>query len=213
MIIPECEVKESDDIIELKEHLHAECTYRMSDETMDMFVGLMSELPLKNKDALVPYGKFDQNIYIVKSGILRYAYFDGLKEVTFGFALPGTLIISYYSFYKREPSFFQIESCGTSVVMKVTKTDFDRLTEQSGDFAKWMLRLSAAQLWHYEKKLAVVNGSAKERFISLMQKRPEIFETVQLSVIASYIGITPTYLSKMKRQFKANSPKLHNGSK
>lgn len=190
------------DLSELKALLHEECTFRMSDGTMDRFVGLMFETEVRNREALIPYGKFDNNIYVVKEGIFRYAYFDGLKEVTFGFALPGTLMISYYSFYRREPSFFQIEACGNSVAMKITKADFDRLTDESNDFAKWMLRLQSAQLWHYEKKLAVVNGEAKERFISLLQKRPEVIENVPMKIIASYIGITPPSLSRLKREFK-----------
>lgn len=190
------------DLNELKRLIHEECTYRMSDQTMETFVGLMSEAEIKNKGVLVPYGKLDNNVYVVKSGICRYVYFDGMKEVTFGFALPGTLMISYYSFYRREPSFFQIEACCDSVVMKITKTDFETLIDRSNDFAKWILRLQVAQLWHYEKKLSVVNGEAKERFISLLQKRPEVIENVSSKIIASYIGITPPSLSRLKRAFK-----------
>jgi CRP-like cAMP-binding protein len=185
---------------ELRELLHAECTYRMKEETMDEFTGLMTEIELKDKEILVPYGKFDNNIYIVREGILRYVYFDGDKEVTFGFALPGTLMISYYSFYKRESSFFQIEACCHSSVMKVAKADFDELTERSNDFALWMLRLSAAQLWHYEQKLAVLNGEAGERLESLFKNRPEIIENVSSRILASYIGIIPSSLSRLKRQ-------------
>jgi CRP-like cAMP-binding protein len=190
---------------EFRKLLHAECTYRMKEETMDEFIGLMSEMELKNKEVLVPYGKLDNNVYIVRSGILRYAYFDGAKEVTFGFALPGTVMISYYAFYKHEPSFFQIEACCPSSVMKISKAAFDSLTERSNDFALWMLRLSASQLWLYEKKLAVVNGEAKDRFESLLRLRPEIIDTVSSRILASYIGIIPSSLSRLKRQFKKKS--------
>jgi CRP-like cAMP-binding protein len=188
------------DLNELKELLNGECTYRMKDETMDRFVELMSGMELKDKEVLVPYGRFDSNIYIVREGIFRYVYFDGTKEVTFGFALPGTLMISYYSFYKHESSFFQIEACCRSSVMKISKADFDELTERSNDFARWMLRLSAAQLWHYEQKLAVVNGGAGERLEALFKKRPEIIENVSSRILATYIGIIPSSLSRLKRQ-------------
>ncbi len=45
-------------------------------------------------------------------------------------------------------------------------------------------------------------GDAKERFLSLVQNRPEIMENVPMKYIASYIGVTPQYLCKMKRQFR-----------
>ncbi len=187
---------------DLRELLYEECDYRPSNETMERFLGLMTEVHLKDQESLIPYGKLDPNVYVVKSGIMRHAYFDGLKEKTFAFSAPGTMVLSWYSFYKRMPSFLQIESCGESTVMKVSKSDFDAFTEQSNDFAKWMLRLFIAQHWCLEMKLDVVNGSAKERFESLIRNRPEILEKVQLRFIASYMGVTPSYLSRLKRNIR-----------
>jgi CRP-like cAMP-binding protein len=172
----------------------------MKDETMGRFLGLMTELPeLKPGEALIPYGKFDDNIYVVRSGIMRYVYFDGLKETTFGFALPGTVMISYFSYCKREPSFFQVEACCDSVVIKVEKGKFLELVGQSADFAQWVIWMQTKQLLGYEKKLAVVNGDARKRFESLVRNRPEIMEKVPMKVIASYIGITPQYFSNLKK--------------
>ncbi len=193
---------------DLKKHLLGECTYRIADETLDKFVGLMTESrELKTGEALIPYGKFDNNVYVLRSGIIRSVYFDGLKETTHAFAMPGTVVISYYSFYMREPSFSQMEACCDSVVMKITKDKFEELIRQSHDFAQWMMWMSMSQLWFYEKKRTVLNGDAKERFESLVRNRPEIIEKVQAKIIASYIGITPQYLSTLKRQFMLKSRK------
>lgn len=185
---------------DLKKLLDLECDYRMEDKTMDEFVSLMSEVRLKNGEALISYGQFDDNVYIVKQGLMRSVYFDGLKEITFGFCAPGTLFIQYHSYYNRMPSFFQYESCGNSTIMKVLKSDFDALLESSHDFLKWMYRMQAAQSWFYEMKLSVINGTAEERFDSLVRNRPEIIEKVSSKVIASYLGITPSSLSRLKRK-------------
>jgi CRP-like cAMP-binding protein len=190
----------------LKKQLNDECSYRMKDETMERFLGLMTERQeLKGGETLIPYGKFDDNVYVLKSGIVRFVYFDGAKETTFGFSSPGTVMISYYPFYRREPSFFQLEACCESVVMKIPKAKFTKLIEESNDFAQWVLWLWAAQSCLNEKKLAVVNGDAKERFESLVKNRPEIIEKVPKKIIASYIGITPEYLSRLKKRFMPDS--------
>jgi CRP-like cAMP-binding protein len=193
----------------LKQQLFEECSYRMEEETMDRFLGLMTEsVELKEGEALIPYGKYDNNIYVLKSGIIRSVYFDGVQERTFAFALPGTVMISYYAFYKRESSYFQLEACcDATVAMKITREAFLNLIKESNDFAQWMLWMSIGQLWFYEMKLSVVNGDAKERFESLMKNRPEVIEKVASKIIASYIGITPQYLSKLKRQFLTRSRK------
>ncbi|MDR2891194.1 MAG: Crp/Fnr family transcriptional regulator [Alistipes sp.] len=187
---------------DLKKLLHKECLYRMNDRTMDAFLAPMTEIELKNNEHLIRYGKFDDNVYVVREGILRFAYFDGLKEMTFGFSTPGTVIIQYHSFYRREPSFFQIESCGKSTIMKMSRADYDKLSASSEDFKNWILCLQSAQLWLYERKLAVMNGTARERFDALVRHRPEILEKVSMKVIASYIGITPSSLSRLKRETK-----------
>ncbi len=48
----------------LRKLLNAECDYRMADETMDTFLGLMTEVPLKNKEPIIPYGRLDNSIYV-----------------------------------------------------------------------------------------------------------------------------------------------------
>ncbi len=192
---------EQPDMETLRNQLNAECAYRMKDETMDMFLGLMTELKLKRHEALIPYGKVDDNVYVVRKGIIRTVYFEGLKEVTFAFALPGTLKISYYSFCKGTPSFSKYVACCDSVVMKVTKAQFIGLMQQSPDFARWVSHMSLEQLFFHEMKREVVNGDARERFEALIENRPEIIENVSARIIASYIGVTPQYLSKLQREY------------
>lgn len=180
--------------------LDEECDYRMKDETMDAFMGLMSEVKLKNKEPLIPYGCFDDSVYIVKEGLIRSAYIDGIVEKTWGFCAPGTLFISYHSFYNRKPSFFQYESCGSSVVAKVAKSDFDALLQSSPEFLFWIHRMQSAQLYFYEMKLSVLNGTAEERLEALVKSRPEILRKVSSKVVASYIGVTPSSLCRLKKK-------------
>jgi CRP-like cAMP-binding protein len=196
----------------LKKQLNEVCDYRMEEETMDRFLGLATEFRLKNKELLIPYGKLDDNVYILKEGIVRFAYFDGLSEKTFSFSTPGNLIISYHSFYKHIPTSFQYESCGESVILRVPKAKFDELLRQSRDFTDWILRMSMEQLWCREMKATVINGSATERFEALLKNRPEILKRVSNKIIASYIGIEPPSLSRLKRRLMLKSKNSGEGS-
>jgi CRP-like cAMP-binding protein len=182
----------------LKKLLYDEGRYKMPDEVLDRFVGMMTEVRLKNRQALMPYGKFDSNVYVLKSGIIRYCYFDGEKEKTYGFTTPGTVMISYHSNIMNQPSFFQVESCGESVVMKVSREQVDELVAESHEFARWMLSIQSMQLYFFEFKHAAINGLAKERYLSLIKNRPEVATRVPLKTIASYLGVSPNYLSRVK---------------
>jgi CRP-like cAMP-binding protein len=191
----------------LKKLLFAECEYRMKEEAMDMFLDSMTELKLKAYEPLIDYGALDSNIYVVRNGIVRSAYFNGFREMTYAFGMAGTMLSSYFPFYRCEPSFFKYEACCDSAVMKITKTKFLELTRQSHDFAQWVMWMAWGQLWLYEKKLQIVNGDAKERFESLVKNRPEIMENVPMKYIAAYIGVTPQYLSNLKQEIMNESKK------
>lgn len=99
----------------VKELLLKECDYPLSGEIMDRFLESAEELHLKRNGILIMSGKVDANIYVVKEGILRYSYMNGLREVTYAFSLPGTMIISMFSYYFHLPTFYQIEACCESI--------------------------------------------------------------------------------------------------
>jgi CRP-like cAMP-binding protein len=188
-----------DDI--LKRLLCKECSYRLPDELLDEFLSKAVEVKLRRGEVLVPYDKMDDNVYVVKNGIIRYCYFDCNREKTFSFATPGNVLINYHCYYMHQPSFFQLETCCTSVVMKISKRGLVQFIDRSHEFAKGIMTLSLEQLYANDKKLSLINGRANERFMALIQNRPEIMSRVPLNIIASYLGITPQYLSQLRKQF------------
>ena len=98
------------DTTDFKRILKAEGTFCPSDELIDRILDAAEPVNLRPKETLVGYGETNKDIYIVKDGILQLLYFDGEKEVTFGFAFPGTVLLSPHAFYMNEPAVMQIES-------------------------------------------------------------------------------------------------------
>lgn len=115
------------------------------------------------------------------------------------------MIISYHSYYENKPSFFQIEACGDATVLKIPKKDVEGLIEQSHEFARWMLTMHMGQLYTYEKRHKLINGTAKERLEAIIMSYSVIIKNVQLQTIASYLGITPSYLSRLIKQYKSEN--------
>ncbi len=186
---------------ELKELLYDQTGGKvmMSDELFDRFIGVMTEIHLKNREVLIPCGKRDTNLYVQRNGILRAWYFDGEAEKTYGFTNPGTVTLAYHSHFMNKPSAFQFESCGETDVLKMSKKDMNDLLDSSNEFTRWLLAIHEAQCYFNEFKHVAINGTAKERYLSLIEKRPEIMERVPLKTIASYLGVTPVHLSRLKK--------------
>jgi CRP-like cAMP-binding protein len=97
------------------------------------------------------------------------------------------------------PSLFQLESCGESVALKMSKAQLSELIADSPEFARWLLTIQSAQLFINEFRNTLISGTAKERYLSMIERRPEIVARVPHKVIASYLGIAPTYLSYLKK--------------
>lgn len=184
----------------LKRLLKEECHYQLSEDIMDSFLSQFTEYELKSKSPLIPCGEVNSNVYIIKEGIMRVSHMDGTKEVTLGFALPGTMLISWFSFYNSKPSYYQIDACCDSVILQLPKQIFDRFVKESHEFAQWALSMAQCQLYYDELKQSVINGNAKERYLSLLNNRPEILQNVSLRVVASYLGVTQQYLSYIRKQ-------------
>jgi hypothetical protein len=172
----------------------------MSDELFKRFMGAMTEIHLKDREILIPYGKHDTNLYVQRNGVLRACYFDGEKEKTYGFSGQGSIPLSYHAYYAGQGSVFQIESCGETDVLRMPQKDMDKLLDDSHEFARWMGAVHATQCYYNEYKYVYITGSVKERYLSLIKKRPEILARVPLKIIASYLGVEPNYLSYLKNQ-------------
>ena len=78
----------------LKELLANECSFRPSGKLLDELLAPAESIELKKNEVLIMSGRLDPNVYIVKSGVMRYSYMNGIREVTFAFALPGSVMIA-----------------------------------------------------------------------------------------------------------------------
>lgn len=115
----------------LKELIKNESNHGLPDGLFARLLDNMQEIRLKANDVLTKYGKTDDNLYLISSGIIRCHYFDGENEKIYGFAAPGSIITSYHSFYAGLPSIWQTESCGNSVVLKTGKDKVEKMIHES----------------------------------------------------------------------------------
>lgn len=133
-------------------------------------------------------------------GILRCFYWDGDREKTAFFSTLPTLFMSYHSYFRDEPSFYTFQACTRARILHIKREDFDGLLTDSHDFAMWNLRLCQTQQYYLELKQKHNTGEAIDKYKSLVRELPNIMQEVPLQTVASYLGITPQYLSKLRKQ-------------
>lgn len=197
---------------ELKTLLKQECDLQIGDNVIDMFLSRAERVYVPSARCIVQSGSFSPYMWVVKSGIIRVVDMNGDKERTIAFGLPGTVFSLKHSFVKGLPSYYELWTCCESELLIISRKDFDELLRISHEFSIWMLHMSMEEMFYQEKKnSSVSNGHAKERFEALYRHRPEIIEKVQQKDIASYLGISPEYLCRLKQKIKKKTITLDIG--
>lgn len=159
-------------------------------------------LELPGRHVLTETGQKAPDVYVIKSGILRFSDMNGDKERTFAFALPGSILMNKHSFVMGLPSYYQVEACCPSLVLRIREQDFWEVVQADLDLAVYMLHYAYGELFYQEYKNSNThNGRASERFEAMLSDRPSIIEKVPQRHIASYLGITPEYYSQLKKRF------------
>ena len=145
-------------------------------------------------------GDFNPHFYILLSGVMRKWHWDGKTEHTTSFAVEGTQTINYHSYYAGLPSIDTIEACCNCKLMMVRREDYDELLHTSPEFALFCFQMAICDLYFHDKRRELFIGNAMERYVALLKNRKEIVQEVPQHILASYLGITPQYLSNLRKE-------------
>ncbi|MCC8119610.1 MAG: cyclic nucleotide-binding domain-containing protein [Bacteroidales bacterium] len=199
-----------EDIEALREAIKTNTYFLPSDDLMEEILMHSSEGSARKNTAIVDTGDVDSNLYIICSGTARVAYFDGTKEVTFGFGQKGALYLSVSSFMTGTPAHFMLVACTKCTYLKMSRHNFEVLLANNHEFSRLIVMACLHQLYCIEVKQQVYAGSPKkgvsmitnksdiEKWREFQIKRPDIVGVVSSKVIASCLGIIPSHLSNLR---------------
>jgi CRP-like cAMP-binding protein len=164
---------------------------------IEFFVSLLKlENPAK-KELILKEGQICKNIHFVHSGTLRAYYADKEgRESTIMFAIEDWWITDMYCFINRQPAMLTIEAVEDSVIIRLKKDDLDILYKEVPKFERFF-RIIMQNAYIREQLRMIQNLSlpAKDRYELFLAKYPQIARKVTQKQIASYLGITPEFLS------------------
>ncbi len=154
-------------------------------------------------DTVLKQGKPCNDYYFLQEGFARaYTHDVEGNDVTTAFYMPNQVMCEIFSFFKRQPSGENIQALTDCYTWGLT---FDGLQEVFHamplfrEFGRTILINSYGQL--KQRMLAMHQQTAEERYVQLLQTHPSIFQHAPLKNIASYLGITDTSLSRIRKEF------------
>jgi CRP-like cAMP-binding protein len=161
------------------------------------------------KTILLREGEIPKKIFIVKEGCLRIWFDHDGKEITFQFFFENEPIASIDSFMAGKPSPFTIETIEPCILHVIQKKDFDNILKKTPALKDFLLEMAIQRMGNYaEHFLSIIKDKPPQRYLKLLKERPHILRRVPQHYIASYLGITPVSLSRIRN--KIRPPFLNN---
>jgi CRP-like cAMP-binding protein len=155
------------------------------------------------KDAfLLREGQLSDTYLFLEQGWMRgFALAPNGDEVTTGIFRPGQVAFEASSFFQRQPSMENIQALTPCEGWGISFAELNHLFHtlpEFREFGRSRLVMGFASL--KARMLSMVTQTAEQRYLSLLQHHPEIFQHVPLKQIASYLGVTDSSLSRIRRE-------------
>ena len=174
---------------------------KASFDLRELFISNGEPKDLPKKHTLLQQGEISKHAYFVESGCLRLWYNNDGNDVSVKFFLPGDIVASLESFYLEQPSRFGIEAIIPSVVRIATKQTFLTQFDQSPQFKDYMFSVSVYCMSDYQDLfLSRIMNNPESRYRQLTEQNPRLLEVVPQHYLASYLGVTPISLSRIRKK-------------
>ena len=174
----------------------------LTDDEKGYFISFLTQTEVSKKKNILTEGQICKTINFVHSGMLRAFYVDkDGKESTIMFAVADWWITDMYCFINQLPAMLNIETINTSIILQLQKSDLEKLYSKIPKFEKFFRILM--QNAYIREQLRIIESlslSAEQRFDNFVTKYPLIASNVTQKQIASYLGITPEFLSAIRNK-------------
>ena len=139
--------------------------------------------------------------FVVEGCFKLYKIDDDGKEHNLQFAIENGWIADLGSFYKDTPSELYIEALENSVVLQLAKADMLHLFTHYPKFDRnFRVLVENAFIQMQKRVLQNISSTAEERYLDFLENHPQLFNRISNVQIASYIGVTPEFLSKIRKE-------------
>lgn len=173
----------------------------LNDVDWNFFSSKLKEVKLKKNTVLLKVGKTENYISFISKGIVRLYVPRETSDLTFGFSFENEFVTAYDSLLTQTPSEYQMETLTETILWQISKSDLQEVYKKTKN-GNIIGRKMAENLFLIKSKreLSLLSKNAEERYLALFTNRPNLLKQIPLKYIASYIGVTPQALSRIRKR-------------
>lgn len=157
---------------------------------------------VKKEEFLLRENEHCKHTFFVENGLLRqYSIDEKGKEHTISFAPKTWLVTDRESAYFDQPTAYYIQALEDSEVVMIDENFMLLLSEKIPSFTDFNNKLLHNHIRHLQKRInMLLSATAEERYLDFIDMYPDILLRVPQTMVASYLGITPESLSRVRKE-------------
>jgi len=177
----------------------------LSEEEQSIVQEVFKERKVKRRQFILNEGDVcTQNTFVVEGCFRMYIIDEKGKEHNLQFAVENWWIGDIGSFHSEEPSKLYIEALENSVILQCKKEEQLKLFVEHPKFNRIFRVLAENAMVSLQTRiLQNISSTAEERYLDFMMRYPHFFNRISNVQIASYIGVTPEFLSKIRKEINS----------
>lgn len=173
----------------------------LSKQAEGAILSISKLIEVKKNNDLQPIGHTCKTIYFLKRGVARIYYFKEHIDITESFSFENSIVVRYESLFTGKPSKKAIQVLEDSEVIAINANELFKLYDQFPDIERLFRKIFENALVDTVNRVESIQfHSAEERYNALIKEAPDVLKRVPLKFIASYLGITPVSLSRIRGQ-------------
>lgn len=151
-------------------------------------------------------GTNNEYLFLTKGVIRAFTHNREGDEVTTGLYGPNSMVIEVASFFTRTPSLETLQTLTDCEGYSISFEQVNRLFHTIPDFREFGRAMLVKEFAAFKQRtLSMITQTAEERYVALMTGSPELIQHVPVKHIASYLGVTDTSLSRIRRELTKKS--------
>jgi len=182
----------------MKEYLKS--FHLLTEDEINTFISMAETCDLERGEYFIRDGNICNVVAFVESGILRSFYTtpEG-EEMTYCISFQNSFMTAYSSFITGLPTMENVQAITPVRLLLLQKKDLDQISGSSTNWLKFAKLMAENEYLELEKRVfSYQRESARERYKNLLLTRPEYIGQIPLKYLASYLGITPRHLSRLR---------------
>ncbi|SEC94976.1 cAMP-binding domain of CRP or a regulatory subunit of cAMP-dependent protein kinases [Tenacibaculum sp. MAR_2009_124] len=172
----------------------------LNEEDIQLLLSICETRILEKEDLFIQEGEFCNEIAFVTSGYFHSYYTSKIQEeITYCIVFPNDFVSAYSSFISSQKSPISIKALSRVEICVFSKNNLTSLVHTNPNIQRFFAMLNEKYLIKLENRFfQLQKEDANSRYTWLIENHPEFILKMPLKLIASYLGITPRHLSRIR---------------